>query len=235
MKKIIFASLIFLAVNLSAQEKQTPFIEVTGSAEMTVIPDEIVLEIILGSQSSIKQLSIEELDKKFYDAIKAHGIPESVVSFVSVDNPYYWYYWWWEYRNYYNTKTYKLKLDCKKYDFSFINDIKTEYIRSIRITSSTHSKITEYRQQVKVEAIIAAKEKASVLLEAIGQKAGKVFEVVEIQEPINTNYWYNSYNMQNQTSNCMISQPSSGDSNVTDSYVPSIKLRFEIKAKFEIL
>lgn len=234
MKKLIFAILIISGLTLNAQPN-VPYIEVNGSAEMTVIPDEIELEIILGSPSSIKELTIEELDKKFYGAIKAHGIPESAVSFIAVDNPYYWYYWWWEYRNYYNTKTYKLKLDCSKYDFAFINDIKTEYIRSIRITSSTHSMITDYRRQVKVQAMIAAKDKANDLLECIGQKIGKVIEVIEVPEVVNTNYWYNSYNMQNVTSNCIVSQPSSGYSDGGESYVPAIKLRYEIKAKFEII
>ena len=95
--------------------------------------------------------------------------------------------------------------------------------------------ITEYRRQVKVEAMVAAKEKASALLEAIGQKAGKVIEVIEMPESANANYWYNPYSAQNLTSNCVVSQPSSGYSEGGESYVPSIKLRFEIKAKFEIL
>lgn len=234
MKKIIFAFLILLAVNLPAQEKQIPYIEVTGSAEMTVVPDQIELEITLYSPSNSKK-SIEELDKKLYDALKAHDIPESVVSFVSIENPYYWYYWWWEYRHYYDTKTYKVKLDCRKYDLAFINDLGADNIRNIRITSSTHSMITEYRRQVKVEAMVAAKEKASALLEAIGQKAGKVIEVIEMPESANANYWYNPYSVQNVTSNSIVSQPSSGYSGGGESYVPSIKLRFEIQAKFEIL
>jgi uncharacterized protein len=234
MKKVIFAILIISGLALNAQTN-VPYIEVTGSAEMSVIPDEIELEIVLGSQSSMKQLSIEELDKKFFDALMDHGIPESAAKFVSVDNPFYWYYWWWEYRYYTNTKTYKLKLDCTKYDFSFINDIKPEYIRSIRITSSTHSKITEYRRQVKVEAMLAAKDKANDLLECIGQKIGKVIEVIEVPETVNQNYWYGYYNMQNLTSNCMVPQSSGESSAAGESYVPAIKLRYEIKARFEII
>lgn len=234
MKTLFIAFAFLIALSGCAQEKQA-YIEVTGSAEMTLIPDDIELEIVLAHPGNSKN-SVEVLDKKFFDALEAHGIPKAAVSFVSVDNPYYWYYWWWEYRHYYNSKTYKLKLDCKKYDFSFINDIKPEFIRSIRITKSSHSQITDYRRQVKVEAMKAAKEKAADLLESIGQKAGKVFEVIEMPEPVNNNNWYNRYNIQNETSNCIVSQPSSAsNSSVGESFVPAIRLRFEIKAKFEII
>ena len=200
---------------------------------MTVIPDNIELEIVLAHPGNSKN-AVEILDKKFYDALDAHKIPKTAVSFVSVENPYYWYCWWWEYRHYYNSKTYKLKLDCSKHSFAFINDINADYIRSIRITSSTHSQIAEYRRQVKIEAMKAAKEKASDLLECIGQKAGKVIEVVELQEPVN-NYWYGRYDVNNYTSNAYIPQTVNPGDNTEQSGVPSIKLRFEIKAKFEII
>ncbi len=236
MKKLIIPLFIFIASGIFAQNVQTPYIEVTGSAEMSVTPDQIELEITLIHPHNTKT-SIEELDKEIAAALKAHNIPKSALTYISVDNPYYWYYWWWEYRHYSNTKTYKLKLDCNKYDFAFINDIRNDYIRSINITSSTHSEITDYRRQVKVEAMMAAKDKANDLLECIGQRVGNVMEVIEVIQPAANNYWGSYYN-QDITSNCVMSQPSSSSGSSASggaAYVPTIKLRFEIKAKFEIL
>jgi len=234
MKHFLSIIAIVLCTQLHAQQTVQPFIEVTGSAEMSVMPDEIELEIVLASPSGSK-LKIEDIEKHFFEVLKTQKIPESAVSFISADNPYYWYYWWWDYRHYSNTRTYKLKLDCTKHTFAFIKDLNTDYIRSLRITSSTHSKITEYRKQVKIEAIRAAKQKASDLLESIGQSAGKVIEVIEIPESVNTNFWYSGYNIQNLTSNAIVSQPYDGEGTSGTEYIPTIKLRFEIKAKFEIL
>lgn len=225
---------MFLGSTIYSQEKFIPMIEVTGSAEMSIVPDEVEFEIILSSNYKSTKHSMEDVEKKFFDVLEAHNIPKMAVSFISIDNAYYWYYWWWDYRHHYDTKTYKLKFDCSKYDLSFIKDFEPDFIRSIRITQSSHSKITEYRRLIKIEAIKAAKDKASVLLEAIGQKAGKVLEVIEIQEPVNNNYWYGGYGQQCLTSNTMMAQPSSGSGD-NESRVPSIKLRFEIKTKFEIL
>lgn len=236
MKKLIIPLFIFIASSIFAQNIHVPYIEVTGSAEMSVTPDQVELDITLVHPHNVKT-AIEELDKEIADALEAHGIPESALTYVSVDNPYYWYYWWWEYRHYSNTKTYKLKLDCSKYDFSFINDIRSDRIQSIHISSSTHSKVTEYRRQVKIEAMLAAKDKANDLLECIGQKVGDVLEVIEVIQPVNNNYWGSYYN-QDITSNCIVSQPSSSSGSSASqgaAYIPTIKLRFEIKAKFEIL
>ena len=236
MKTIVILLFLTMASSTFSQQIIQAMIEVTGSAEMTVIPDQIELEIIITSTYRSSKHSMEEMEKKFFAVLESHKISKMSVSFISVDNPYYWYYWWWEYRKYYDTKTFKLKLNSAKDDLSFIKDFDPDYIRSIRITNSSHSNITEYRKQVKVEAIKAAKAKASLLLESIGQKAGKVIEVIEIQEPVNNNYWYNRYGAQNLYSNSIISQPASGqDSENNETRVPPIKLRYEIKTKFEIL
>ncbi len=49
------------------------------------------------------------------------------------------------------------------------------------ISRTSHSKIEEYRKQLKIQAVKAAKEKAIYLSEAIGEKAGVA---VTIQEPV---------------------------------------------------
>jgi len=230
MKNLILIAILFTSLVACSQEKNNKFIEVTGSAEMNVVPDQVELEIILTHPGNSKQ-AIDELDRELKEALAKNGIPESALMFVEVNSPYYWYYrWWWE-RNYYNSKTYQLKLDCNKYNLDFIKDIKSEYINNIRIVKSTHSKITDYRSEVKVNAMIAAKEKAELLLQSIGEEVGCVIEIVELVEPQNNPYWY--YNDMSLTSNCIVPQTDYNYSQM-ETILPSIKLRYEIKAKFEI-
>lgn len=245
MKNLIYLFLIVFFSECSySQTLNQPSIEVVGSAEMNVMPDIIELEIIITSNYKTIKNPFEDVEKKFFKVLEDHNIPKSSLSFMSMESPYYWYYWWYEYRRYYDTKTYRLRIDCTKNDFSFLKDFDENYIRSIRIVSSSHSKITDYRKQVKIEAIKMAKEKANFLLESIGQKAGKVIEVIEIQEPSQQIYpyynpWYPRQNLSlNSISNSIMSQPSSGNSEGAEtekSLIPTIKLRYEIKAKFEII
>jgi uncharacterized protein YggE len=232
MKKLLLPAILLFALVACSQEKQNRFIEVTGSAEMTIVPDVVELEIVLTHPGNYKQ-STEALDKSIHEALEENGMPKSLLMFVGLESPYYYYYnWWWEH-NYHNSKTYKIKLDCKKYNLDFINDIKPEYISNIRITSSTHSKITDYRSDVKVQAMVAAKDKASLLLTSIGEEVGGVLEITEIIQPANSNsYWYG--NNAELTSNCVMYQPNYSSSEY-EAILPTIKLRYEIKAKFEIL
>jgi uncharacterized protein YggE len=50
----------------------------------------------------------------------------------------------------------------------------------------------KFRREIKVETIKAAKDKASYLLEAIGQKAGRALWVQEYESPIYRPYYANA-------------------------------------------
>jgi uncharacterized protein len=231
MKSIALFTFILMNVLLTTAQQVTPYIEVIGSAEMNIVPDEVELEIVMSSADD--KVKAQVLETHLFDVLKKNNISESQVTFLSVENPYYWY-WWWSYR-FHNARTYKITIDCSKQNMSFIQDLNVYYVRSIRISKTTHSKITEYRRQVKVEAMRQAQEKALELLESIGQSIGKVIEVIEMPEPVNANFWYNSHHIQNITSNAIVSpQAGSGGGDNDSNGLPSIKLRFEIKAKFEI-
>ena len=231
MKSIVVYVFFSVSFMFCSAQYSVPFIEVIGSAEMNIIPDEVELEVVMANTND--KVKTDELETHLFDVLKKNKISESQVTFLSVDNPYYWY-WWWSYR-FNNSRTYKITIDCSRQDMSFIKDLKVDYVRSIRISRTTHSKITEYRRQVKIEAMKQAKEKALELLESIGQTVGKVIEVIEIPEAVNTSFWYNSYQIQNITSNAIVSpQGASGSESQESNGLPAIKLRFEIKAKFEI-
>lgn len=232
MKNILGVIIFLMAMNLNAQEKSVPFIEVTGSAEMSVMPDQVELEIVLASSYGTKK-SIDDAENHLMEVIKKHGFSAKSLNYVGTDSPFYWYYWWYSYRL--NTyKTYRMSIDCNSQTMDFIRNLKPEYVQSIRIVKSTNSKITEYRRQVKIEAMKMAKEKAQDYLGCIGQNVGKVIEVVELNDAGRDNYWgYYGYNSINVTSNAVLYQPGDGEDN--NSPVPVIKLRFEVKAKFEIL
>jgi len=81
--------------------------------------------------------------------------------------------------------------------------------------------------------MVAAKDKAELLLMSIGEHLGGVLEITEIVAADNNPYWYN-YNNTAVTSNCVMYQPEYSGSDY-ETILPSIKLRYEIKAKFEIL
>jgi len=116
-------------------------------------------------------------------------------------------------------------------DFNLINEInrkvKTKGLSFMRISELKNKNITEYRKQVKIEAMKAAKEKATYLLQSVGENIGKVISIIELDENKNL-YWA----PQSALSNTIMQ--GSGSYEVENEALKQIKLKYEVKVRFEI-
>ncbi|MFZ1530162.1 MAG: SIMPL domain-containing protein [Ferruginibacter sp.] len=235
MKKIILLAICIAMLNSVKSQNTAPavkFIEVNGSAEMNLQPDEIELEINLQEyERSGKKIKLDDITNDFYKMLKKHQVNSDDLNYVS-STEFYWWYWWWHRSSYYQTRTITLKLNKNINILKLVEDLNEKWVQSIRISKSTHSKLQQYRKDVKAEAAKAAKEKAAYLLQSLGEQLGQVLSVEEVPEVSNQpNYWYRP---NNQLSNSNISiQSNSNDESIGN--IPSIKLRYEIKVKFAIL
>lgn len=223
MNQKLLIALLLLTVTIRAQTIDTrKFIEVTGSAEMTVQPDEIELEITLAGKGDKDMVAVED---NFNSILKKNNIKPESVKFQSTSE-WYWWYWWNDSRRNLQTVRLKLKTDILK----FIKDLDRSSIHSIQITNTTHKDMMQFRKDVKKEAIKAAKEKAGYLVESVGEKLGGVLAIEEMPEVQEQRYWF-SNNIQNSMSNSYISQNSGADA--IDN-AKALKLRYEIKVKFAV-
>jgi uncharacterized protein YggE len=235
MKKIKFVVTIIVILLNTTLQAQTfdnrKFIEVTGSAEMTIQPDEIELEIVLLEYDKNGQkIKLQKIEADFYAVLKKNNVNIETLT-LSGSNNYWWYWWyWWYYRNQpYQTKTINIKLNKDTNFLQLVENLNEKWVQSIEISKTTNKETQKFRKEVKIEAIKAAKDKATYLLESIGEQIGGVLSIEEIPEA--TNFWYNQ---SNRLSNSNISISNSGNSSDGVGNVPMIKLRYEIKAKFEI-
>ncbi|MDA3882685.1 MAG: SIMPL domain-containing protein [Bacteroidales bacterium] len=74
---------------------------------------------------------------------------------------------------------YLLKVENADMVSKVFEKLQTIHINDARISHVSHSEIEKIKKEVRVEAIVAAKEKADYLLAAIGQKTGKALYVRE--------------------------------------------------------
>lgn len=228
MKRIILSMTILLVSNFIIAQNSiiddSGYIAVTGSAEMVLAPDEIELEIILKEDRSTAALSA--IETKFIDILKKHNIDTDEQKLMFGTN-YHWYYWWHYNRKNYKQKTYKIKLDCSTDLLSLVKDLDYPGIHSLRISNSFNENIQAFRKEVKISAMKAAKEKAAYLLESIDEQVGKVISVEEMPE----SQQHHSRGNQHTYSNKIISKVATIDG---IEHVTMIRLRYEVKAKFEI-
>lgn len=180
--KYLKVILFFLLIGSSYAQnnaQEPSFIEVVGTSEKEIIPDEIYLDIFLKERMEKgEKVKLESLENKLKQELKNIGIPLENL-FISDVNSVLAKTGWFT-KEILSTAKYNLKVvDAKKLKqlFECFDELK---IDNVTITKATHSKITELQKENRITAIKAAKDKATYLLAAIGEKVGKPIKIHEI-------------------------------------------------------
>ena len=178
---LLFSLLLFSFLPCFAQNIETnPQIEVIGSAQMEVIPNEINVQITLKEYLEGKyKVTVSEQEAKMKNMFKIAGIDLSKLNLANENADFV-------------TVT-KKDRDIVVTDKTFILTVTSPYmltntfqvlsglnIKDARVVSVTHSQMDSLQQVVKVKAIQDAKEKAKSLLGAIGSRLGKPLIVREL-------------------------------------------------------
>ena len=180
LKKLSCLLITLLSVGLCLAQDQhssDPFIEVTGTADMEVIPDEIYIAITIRERNNGNHRTVKEQEEALKNALKAIGLSLDDLEFSDADANYISIHWL-------NKKTlsqsrYRLKAQDAYMVGKIFEQLDKLNIQDAYISEVSHSNIKNYKKEVRIKAIKAAKEKADYLLHAIGQKRGKALQVYE--------------------------------------------------------
>lgn len=156
------------------------YIELTGKAEMEVIPDLIYLNIIISEKDTKNKVPVNQLEKKMIKKLQELSIDiSSDLSIKDLSS---------NFKNYllskddiHVSKQYQLLLHDGAMASRVLIELEKIGISNISIGHLDHSRMTEFRKEVKIMALKAAKEKANSLAEAIGQHAGKALYIKELE------------------------------------------------------
>lgn len=205
------------------------YIEVTGKAEMEIVPDEIYLEISINEKDYKGKQSLETLEKLMIEKLTGIGIDVAtklvIKDFVSNFKNY-----WIKSSTIYTSKDYQLLVNSANTAGQVFQELESIGISNISIGKIDHSEILQLKAEVKTKAIEAAKSKASSLAVTIDQSIGKAIFIKEIE-----NFDYRGY--QAELSNIMVSAyeirkvPEQQKPNIE---FEKIKLEYSILARFEL-
>ena len=234
MKKFFFIlSWIFLLTTITAQNRNEEiirFIDVTGSSEMEINPDEIRYTIHIKEywkeefekrskpEDYKTKVSIKVIEHELINNLTRIGISTNDITINEIGD-----FWREPGKDFLISK----QLEIKLYDFNMIDKIietiDTHGITYMNISELKNKNIAQYRKKVKIAALKAAEDKAKYLLASIGKQIG---EIISITESANKQPLYGQ--AQNRISNISLNNQS--DSN----NFRKIKLQYEIQARFEI-
>jgi len=191
---ILFSCILF-AQNDVVNKDTRPFIEVTGTAEKEVMPDRIYIAITLTEKSNNdKDDSIQKQEENLRKGLAETGVDlkelflSDAVSEITT----------------YKKRETGIKLSREytlivknaeevKKVFKKLSDMN---IKEAIISKTESSEIEKYRKEVRIAAIKVAKEKATYLLQAIGEELGKPLEIKELDS--------NSFRLSNMSTNLII-------------------------------
>lgn len=235
MNRVFILSLMMLfIIKANAQTAVNPYpktITVTGSAELEIVPDEIYVQVDLKEydKKGSGKIPIDKIRQDFLDAVRSLGIPDSSISIAAYDgyngNP------WLRKKNkkqeLYSSIAYQVKLRTSAQADQLVDKLDDAATQNFYITKTSHSKLAEFRKNLKIQAVKAAKEKAGYLAEAINEKIG---DAVTINEP--TEYLQPYY--RNTIANKMMDAEKDGSGNEPQADFKKIRLKYDVSVVFAL-
>lgn len=217
-------------------------ISVTGSAEMEIIPDEIYVQVDLKEykKRGEEKVELEKIKTSFLNNCKTAGIADSNIAVASYDGYNLSSIWRRKKRDpdLFASITYQIKFSNTKLIDQLVDKLDDDATSNFSIVRTSHSKIIEYRKQLKIMAVKAAREKAAYLTEAVNEKVGEAITITEPQESISSDVEsgrYKSVGSNNVYSNNLSfskGETYGGYDGGID--YRKIKLRFEVKVLYSL-
>ncbi|MCE7068320.1 SIMPL domain-containing protein [Dyadobacter sp. CY326] len=242
MKKIILSSLLaasalFPAFSQVKYEQQipSPRIEVAGFAELEVVPDEIYFNVSLreyfeDEKNQKNKVVISTLEKQFIKALTDAGLPKEALSVSGLGG-------YQEYTDkkkkpatFLESKQYELKVSSPDKLDGILSKVESRGVQYANVSRVDHSKREEFKKQVKIDALKAAKVKAEYLVASLDEKLGKVLEIKELDENL-----YFPQPMFAKANMRTMAQTESADAVAeSDIAYQKIKISYRMQAAFEI-
>lgn len=229
MKNVLFPLFLLFAnfansQNLSPMNPEKKYVEVTGVAEMEVVPNEIYLSITLQEEKEGLKRSVEKQEQLLIEKLKKLNIELSNLKLSNVGSNTYWDK---KTMTSYKQKTFELKIADAGKASEVMYELSALQIYNMYVARTSHSDIEKFKKEVKIEAVKAAKEKASYLLEAVNEEVGDILFIVE-QE----NYYGAMYRNEMAFSN--VAMDTGGYTPEASVEFQPINLKYSILARFEI-
>lgn len=231
MKKIVISLALLLPIMLIAQSGDKNFIdqnyiEVNGKADLEVAPDLIYIKIILNENDKGK-LSMIELESRMHESLKSLGIDvEKDLALKDLASNFQIFLLIKS--DIVILKEYILTVRDAKTAAKVFLELQQAGISNLTIDRLDHTEIDDYRKEVKILAIKAAKDKAAALAEAIDQSVGRALFIQEMAP----------MEIYKTESNVMIRGASSiygsSASVLPDIEFEKLKLTYSIKVRFEL-
>ncbi len=184
-RKILFIVLALLTFTLSNSQSSKnfidqPYLELVGTSETEIVPDEIYVRIVLNENDKRGKQSIEEQENIMINKLKSIGVDvDNCLKVMDLEG--YYQRKFLSSNEVVKIKSYELLVSDGKLLGEVFKTLDEIEISNASIVRISHSRIDELTRKNKIEAIKIAKSKAEDYALALDQEIGKAIHIEELQ------------------------------------------------------
>jgi uncharacterized protein len=177
----LLALLLFLLISANSQTKNfidQPYIEVSGSADTLVTPNEIYIRILISEKDNRDRVSIEELEQQMVSALKGLGLntEKDLTTFDMTSN---FKFYLLKSKDIIKTKIYSLKVTEAITASNVFIKLEEIGISNTSIEKVDHYNLDNLKNEMRTKAIIDAKKRAVALTQPLNQNIGAAINIVD--------------------------------------------------------
>lgn len=176
---ILSIAALLLTLCANAQIKNfidLPYIEVSGSADTLVPPNEIFISIVVSERDNRDRVSLEEMEKRMVDALKELGIDtENDLAIGDILSNFKTHLI--KSRNIIKTKLYTLKVSDANLAGLVFMRLEDAGISNVSIDRVSHSEHDLIQLQINNRAASTAKSVALAIIGPLGQSVGPAIHI----------------------------------------------------------
>lgn len=158
------------------------YIEVIGTADKEIVPNEIYLQIFINEKDNKGKETLEQLETNMIKKLQEIGLDvEEQLAIKDLGSKFQFYFLLKT--DVFSTKEYEVLVYDAQTAGKVIVELESLGISNISINRVDHSELDSLILAVKQDAIRNAQKKAEALADALEQQIGKAIHIQELDEP----------------------------------------------------
>ena len=226
MKRILMVAVaLLLATSVFAQQSEENTINVNGCAEREIVPDQIYLSIVLDEADTKGRIDVDEQRRDMVAALKSLGIDvEKSLTVADVSSSYF------KRNTSFKVAKYQLELSSSEQVMKVYDALGALKISNVDIVRVSHSKIEQFKREIRREAMQNARQVAVELAEAVGQTIGACTYIYDSNRGVTPSVYNSGVVMMRSKA---ATELDTASSEVALEF-KKIKLSYTVSARFEL-
>lgn len=155
-----------------------PYLEVAGSADTLVTPNEIYIKINISEKDTKDRTSVEELEQKMFDALKALGL-DVEKNLTTSDMASNFKFYFLRSKEVMKSKQYILKVGDAVIASKVFIELENLGISNTSIDRVNHSDLGKIKNMMRSKAVENARARAVALTQPLNQTLGPAIHIID--------------------------------------------------------